>query len=357
MSSELRWWVKVGSSVFWMLLVFAGSGCDSVKSVVDQRNAQSKSPAPVTQTPETTPPSQPAVPVAVSQTPQQIIQVFLAKSGQEIRDEDLQQLAALKEGLEAITTLDLARSAVSDAGLPALSAFPKLTSLNLSDTRVSNAGMASVAQVKSLRTLTLANLRGVGDDGIQSLTPLLDLESLTIATCPVTDAILPMLAEFQGLQVLSLSGNTDIYGKDFKKLTAKGAFRNLRELHVDGSKFGFYGMEQLNKLTKLEVLRASGCEVVGKALNLAGCDELKVLDLSRNTMVDDNLKGISRLKKLEELRLERMSLTDECLNSIKTMKQLKILDLEGTRVTPDAIKLLKEKFLKETEVWALGQKF
>ncbi len=364
MCSESNWLVRVMRCACWLLLVVAGTGCDAIKSVTDKQATPDTNPAPTaptaptTQAPATPAPAEPVAPAPVAKTPQQIIDEFLALPSVEKRDETLKQVAELKEGLDAITTLDLTRSGVSDEGMKSLLAFPKLAELNLSDTRVSNAGLASVAEVKSLRALKVANQRGVDDLGIKALAPLKDLESLTVNGCAVTDTVLPILAEFEGLQVLNLSGNTDIYGRDFKVLASQGAFRNLRELHVGGSRFGYYGLEQINKLSKLEVLRASGCELAGAAINgLAGCDRLKVLDLSRNLLQDDNIKGVSRLKGLEELRLGGTNVTDDCLNSLKTMKNLKILDLGETRVTEKAIRLLKEKFLKDTEILALGQKF
>ena len=358
MKKERRLIPRWGWAALSVILVVAGSGCDAMKSVTDQNAA----PAPVPTAPvvESSAPVQPApvAPVPVVKTPQQIIAEFLGLPSAEKRDDGLKQLAELKEGLDAVTDLDLTRSGVSDDGMKALVAFPKLEKLNLSDTRVSNAGLASVAEVKSLRTIILANQRGIDDNGILALAPLKDMESLTINGCSVTDVVLPTLAEFEGLQVLNLSGNTEIYGKDFKTLTAKGAFRNLRELHVRGSKFGYYGLEQMNKMPKLEVLLAGSCELAGPAINgLAGCEHLRVLDLSQNRLQDDNMKGVSRLKNLEELRLNDLPLTDECLNSIKTMKNLKVLNLNGTRVTEPKIQLLKEKFLKDTEILAIGQKF
>ncbi len=357
MVSEFRDLAKVVTSVLCLTLLVVGSGCDAIKSAAQKKEEASPVPvAPVAEAPATPAPG-PAPPAPVAKTPQQIIDEFMAMPSVEKRNEHLQQLAELKEGLDAITSLDLTRSGVSDEGLKTLTAFPKLTELILSDSRVGNAGMVSVAEVQTLRTLTLANLRGLDDIGIQNLSPLKDLVSLTVSACAVSDGVLPTLAGFEGLQVLNLSGNSELYGRDFKVLLAKKAFRNLRELNVNGSKFGWYGLEEIGKLGQLEVLRASGCEAVGKALNLAGCDDLKVLEISRNQMQDDNIKGINRLKKLEELRLAGMPLTDECLKSIRTMKHLKVLDLDSTNVTLEAIKALKEKSLPDTEILAGGQKF
>jgi len=337
------------------VLILVQGGCDAIKSVAEKP----AEPAPAPQVAPSAPPVTPApAPVPVAKTPEQILSEFLALSSPEKNDDNLKQVAELKEGLDAITTLDLSRSGVTDVGMKSLVAFPKLVELNLTETRVTSGGLASVAEAKGLRSLTLARMRGVDDRGIQSLLPLKDLQSITVSGCAVTDGILPVLAEFEGLQVLDLSGNPDVYGKDFKTLTAKGAFRNLRELNVTGSKFGYYGMEKMNDLPHLEVLRAARCELVSVALNgLNGCDELRILDLSGNTMQDANMKGVNRLKKLEELRLGQLNLTDDFLNTAKTMKQLRLLDLSGTRVTEPAIKLLKEKFLKDTEILAFDQKF
>ena len=357
MNSQCRWIAHCVASVFWVVLVGGGSGCDALKSMTDKPAAPPAPPAPVMETPAPAPVA-PVAPPLVVKTPQQIMEEFLALTSVEKTDENLKQVAELKEGLDAIKSLDLSRSSVSDDGMKVLTAFPKLAELNLSETRISNAGLASVAEVKSLRSITLVRLRGVDDSGIKNLAPLKDLESLTVSVCSVTDGILPSLAEFEGLQVLNLAGNPDIYGKDFKVLLAKGAFRNLRELIVTGSKFGFYGLEQMNKLPQLEVLRAGSCELLGPAISgLDGCDGLRVLDLSGNSLQDANMQGVSRLKKLEELRLARLNLTDKCLDSIKTMRNLKVLDLNGTQVTEKSILLLKEKFLGDTEILALEKKF
>lgn len=352
MNSLLRW---LAQSMLCLALVLVQGGCDAIKSVTDKP----ADPAPAPQVAPSAPPVVPVTaPVPVVRTPEQILSEFLALSSPEKNDDNLKQVAELKEGLDAITALDLSRSGVTDVGMKSLAAFPKLEELNLTETKVTSGGLASVAEVKSLRSLTLVRMRGVDDSGIQSLLPLKDLQSVTVSGCSVTDGILPMLAEFEGLQFLDLSGNPDVYGKDFKTLTSKGAFKNLRELNVTGSKFGFYGMEKMNDLPQLEVLRAARCELVGVALNgMNGCDELRILDLSGNNMQDANMKGINRLKKLEELRLGQLNLTDDFLNTAKTMKQLKVLDLSGTRVTEAAIKRLKEKNLKDTEILAFDQKF
>ncbi len=356
MNSNRNQLFQLVASLVWATLFVAQSGCDAIKSVTEKPAA---TPAPTPQVTPSTPPASPTPPPApVAKTPEQIIAEFLALSSPEKNDDNLKQVAELKEGLDAITTLDLSRSGVTDVGLKYLVAFPKLVELNLTETRTTNAGLASVAEVKSLRTLKLANLRGVDDQGVQALIPLEELQSLTVSSCAVTDGMLPVLADFEALEVLDVSGNSDVYGKDFKVLTTKGAFRNLRELIVSGSKFGFYGLEKMSELPNLEVLRASRCEVVGVALNgLSGCDKLRLLDLSGNTMSDDNMKGINRLKKLEELNLGGLNLTDSTLNYLKTMKHLKVLNLSGTRVTEPAIKEFKEKFLKNTEILALDQKF
>ena len=356
MISEWRSCVKVVASWACLLWLLASTGCDALQSVNKDKGEETVSAPP--------PPPPSAAPTVVAPpprvlTPQEIIDGFLALPNTEKRDEHLAQLAGLTEGLDAITTLDLSRSGVSDEGMKSLTAFPALTELNLSETRVSNVGLASVAEAKSLRKLTLATLRAVDDLGVQNLTPLKDLEELTVAACPVTDAVLPTLAKFEGLQVLRLSGCPDLYGRGMNIVLGKKAFSNLRELNVSGTNFGNYGMDQLNKLPKLEVLRASRCGMAGATIQgLLGCDALKVLDLSGNNFFDDNMKVVGRLKNLEELRLAQINgLTDECLNSLKIMKSLKVLDLEGTRITEPAVKLLKEKFLKDTEILALGQKF
>ncbi len=350
---------KVVASVVWLMLIVASSGCDAINSV-NKDNAAESVPAPVAAvTPPPAPAEVPMPPAPVVRTPKEIIDGILAMPSVEWRDEHLTQLAGLTEGLETVTKLDLTRSGVSDEGMKTLTAFPRLAELNLAETRVTSTGLASVAQATSLKSLTLVNLRQVDDGGIKHLASLKGLESLTIASCPVSDAIFATLAEMEELQKLDLSSTPNIYGKGAILPTNKRGFRNLRELRVSGTKFGYFGFEQLSKLPKLEILMADRCEAAGPVImGLTGCEELKVLDLSGNSLFDDNLKVVSRLKNLEELRLSQINaLTGTCLHSIKTLKQLKLLDLEGTRVTQPEIEFLKKMFLKDTKILAVGQTF
>ena len=352
---------KVVASVVWLMLIVASSGCDAINSV-NTDNAAESVPAPVAAAAVTPPPSPaevPMPPAPIMRTPKEIIDEILAMPSIEWRDEHLTQLAGLTEGLDAVTKLDLTRSGVSDEGMKTLTAFPQLAELNLAETRVTSTGLASVAQATSLKSLTLVNLRQVDDNGIKHLASLKGLESLTIAACPVSDAIFATLAEMEELQKLDLSSTPNIYGKGAILPTNKRGFRNLRELRVSGTKFGYFGFEQLSKLPQLEVLMADRCEAAGPVImGLTGCEELKVLDLSGNSLLDDNLKVLSRLKNLEELRLSQINaLTGTCLHSIKTLKQLKLLDLEGTRVTQPEIEILKKMFLKDTKILAVGQTF
>lgn len=77
-------------------------------------------------------------------------------------------IARLQPVARYIVEAELARSAVTDAGLESLAAFDNLRSLDLSHTSVSSAGMAALSRLPQLRTLNLTATR-VDDAGVEAL--------------------------------------------------------------------------------------------------------------------------------------------------------------------------------------------
>jgi hypothetical protein len=106
-------------------------------------------------------------------------------------DPQLRQLAPLGPALQ---WLDLGETAVTDAGLSALTAMKHLTRLDLDRTKVTDAGLKSLAPLVELRYLNLYGT-AVSDAGLPALSPLVSLRSLYLWQTKVTPEAAKALAD------------------------------------------------------------------------------------------------------------------------------------------------------------------
>ncbi len=105
-------------------------------------------------------------------------------------DAKLEVLLPLKEN---IAQLDLARTAVTDAGLKTVARFARLASLDLRQTRVSDAGLRHLAESANLRTLNLYGTK-VSDAGLKHLYGLKNLRNVYLWQTKATEAGAKQLA-------------------------------------------------------------------------------------------------------------------------------------------------------------------
>lgn len=96
-------------------------------------------------------------------------------------------LAALAPAADKITSVDLARTKVTDAGLAAIGAMKNLTELHLENTAITDAGLDHLKGLASLEYLNLYNTK-VTDAGAQKLTGLSKLKALYLWQTGVTKA-------------------------------------------------------------------------------------------------------------------------------------------------------------------------
>lgn len=99
-------------------------------------------------------------------------------------DTSIQNLLVLKDN---VVHLDLARTAVTDAGLKTVVQFPRLTRLDLRKTKVTDKG---VEQLAALKHLTYVNLYGteVTDAGLATLAGIKTLRNIYLWETKATDA-------------------------------------------------------------------------------------------------------------------------------------------------------------------------
>lgn len=289
-------------------------------------------------------------------TPQQVIDRFQSTPPPSRTDADLAALAQLPEGREQIAELDLHDSRITNAGMAHVPALPAVTVLNIAGTRIAGEGLEPIGRMQNLESLTLDRVPAQ-DDGFAHVGKAVELRELSANGLPISDQAVLSLKDLSRLEVLRLGNNTRLLGREFSALLAAGAFPHLRVLQVDGSGFGYYGLNDVGRLKGLEELSAMNCEVGDAALPLiAGCTSLRVLRLGNNRITDAGLKTVPRLRNLEELDLGgNVGVTDAGLAALRSAKPLKRLILEGTRCTPEAARRLKDKSLPSTTIRIGGQ--
>lgn len=101
-----------------------------------------------------------------AQLHERLVSIDLA--GCEVDDDDLAELATHEESLAAVRRLDLSATAISDAGLESIAAFPGLEQLALDDTAITSTGAKSLQELTRLSWLGLRNT-GVGWLAVRSL--------------------------------------------------------------------------------------------------------------------------------------------------------------------------------------------
>ena len=99
-------------------------------------------------------------------------------------DAKLEVLLPLKEN---IAQLDLARTAITDAGLKVVAQLPRLAALDLRQTAVSDAGLQHLASAKHLRTLNLYGTK-VSDAGLKHLHGLKGLRNVYLWQTKASEA-------------------------------------------------------------------------------------------------------------------------------------------------------------------------
>lgn len=96
-------------------------------------------------------------------------------------------LAPLAPMADKITSVDLARTKITDAGLASLASMKNLTELHLENTGITDAGLDHLKVLASLEYLNLYNTK-VTDAGIQKLAGLAKLKALYLWQTGVTKA-------------------------------------------------------------------------------------------------------------------------------------------------------------------------
>lgn len=213
----------------------------------------------------------------------------LTLNGTLVGDDELGHL--LPEGVER---LDLAHSAVGDAGLVHLAGVHSIRMLDLSRTQVSSQGVSWLSRL----TLDGLRLEGVALD--RNALVGLDVVSLALHDCTLEPGSLTPAGKMDRLKTLSL-------------------FRSRLEDAGTG------------------------------ALRTAG--QLDVLDCTRCRLSPPDGEALGQLRQVRYLRLTRTNADDEVLIGLRRLKNLEYLSLAYSQVTREGVEALEAELI-DTEIIA-----
>ncbi len=141
-----------------------------------------------------------------------VVEVNLASTA--VTDAGLKQLAAFK----SLSVLDLRNTAITDAGLKEIGKLNSLTQLIVGKTQVTDAGLKELALLKNLNNLGLSHTK-VTDAGLKNIKVLTALTK-THLPADITDAGLKEVAKLPNLSTLILDAQSQVTEEGRKEFQA-----------------------------------------------------------------------------------------------------------------------------------------
>ena len=189
----------------------------------------------------------------------------------------------------------------------------------------------------------------ISDEGLRHLAKHAGLESLKISGLGITGAGIDHIAKLTNLNELALywAGPYKQGNLTDESLTKLAALKSLEHLVLpNNGTFTLSAVSQLNNLPSLKWLEVSGIVQDGSGLDLSKLTSLTYLDLKMakgDTLRDEDLSTISKLKRLEHLRLYPWSsstISDAGLAHLADLPSLEMLDVGGLNITDDGMRHL-----------------
>ena len=351
--------LRAGWGLCWVwgvLLVFS-AGCENLPPPPSSEPEKPK-PA-VVIGPPAAPPVQQAEPVpkAPVEPPKPdakvVIEAFQRKSPFDVTDDDLEALAQLdEEGRKEIKTLNLMGSKISLKGVNTFAKFDNLESLSLSSTPLKNDALQRLKEMHeeghlSLLTTLELNRMGIDDAGLELLTKLGQIKHLNLGSTSISDAGLELCRFMPELESLDVS-ETSINGFGFKWLKGHLGFKKLIAHHCQLQDRWLVNLKGL----PIEYLHIgqSGVSDVGLAQHIKTIKELKYLNLGFNRLSDQGISALKTLVNLETLICQGCeNISDQGLYQIRNLKKLRSVVMTGNRCTVNGQQGLK-KLIPEVEV-------
>lgn len=193
-----------------------------------------------------------------------------------------------------------------------------------------------LGRVDQLRIVKIKDLQPLPTDSGEALLALSEasvLEKLWLENVSLPATGLAFLRGCPNLKYLALPGMPIGDGE----LSAIANCR-LNYLSLPGAQITSQGVEQLERLPRLELLDLSDATITGGGYEAIGrLHPLEVLELAGSNVTDDDLLNWYDLHHLKQLDLSRTAITDEGLMYLKVLSSLESLRLNDTNVTDEAI--------------------
>lgn len=265
--------------------------------------------------------------------------------GSKKTDSLLKQLADLPN----VTSLSLADSDATDAGMASVAAMPNLKALDLTrTTKLTPAGFKALAASKSLQSLD-ASETAIDDAAVKELGAVLSLTTLKLNRTKVTLA--GTASAFRGWDKLAVLELADTPAND-KSLEPVGIAKALEELNLTGTEVTDYGVSLLARCTKLKTVTLENVKgVTGKGFaDLDKLTGLEAVHLGRSGLTDAGMAGVARHTGVKVLRLEGTKITDAGMKELATARALEKLSVEDTGVGDTGLLNVAEKAKKLVQV-------
>ena len=168
----------------------------------------------------------------------------------------------------------------------------------------------------------------------------------------ISEALLSSLKPNSKLQAFHLESSWGFWGQWFGKLQE---FPNLREVWINSSDIGDFGLAKFRSLKNVEKLVFWSAGITDKGVKyLRDCHKLRYLQLGGNSRIKGStLSSLNNLTELTELSLYQTSCDDNGVTQLAKLTTIKRLSLGRTNITDNAIFSLKK--LKDLEWLELNE--
>ena len=155
-----------------------------------------------------------------------------------------------------LTSLGLAGTKITGAGLKTLPHPTRIESIWLSETKISDADAPAIAAMSRLKTLHLAStdFTTVGLRAIKHL----DLRELNLSKCPIDDAAVAEIAQIETLQSVSLYGCKKLTGNCVNHLLKMKNLKAIGLEHCNLSDADILRLKQMPSLTGMSLNPSKG---------------------------------------------------------------------------------------------------
>lgn len=293
--------------------------------------------------------------------------------------------AVTRDASGKVVAIDLSSSWITDSDLAPVAGNAGLLRLDLSRTKITDAGLKHLKPLRELREVSFRYAEFITADGLAVLKNWTRLEKLDLRGARVTSRIFEHMGTLRNLRDLDL-GFTEITDEGFdqliqlpklERLVIGGNRLNgecldilrqiasLRDLDIGGTQrvdSGLWGLSltasnlaRVGALTQLRRLSLAAATISDRGVDRPGHPEaertelrdlsavanlrdLEFLDLSRQPVAADSLRGIASLPNLRSLRLGMCKkIDDSAVSVLRSMKSLREIYTAGSAISAEGI--------------------